>query len=802
MRKHLLISVMVLLIAALVFGLCACNKDVQDKQGEKEFNGGEYETATYTVTYNSNGGTTNNDWKTRVYNYGEKILKPTYTPVKTGYVFMYWSSANNGTEFDFGKSSIESDMTLYAVYQAAVVNHTYDLTAVLKKDGENYVAETGKYSYGFMVQGNTKVQTQYGNSSSALAIPYTNNPELVDGIQDRFCFWYYLKAGKPERFSTMATATSQSVTVLKAYNETYGIELYPMWLSTLPKVSVTFEDSLSDTVYGTVDVVYGGSIDKADGPLPEKTGYKFVSWTYVNPSDVEEEFFFVDTDTNATVASEMVKYDYFDENKVTVKANWRKEIVISSLSSYKAVYDKLRTENPTEEEQKEIDEILNAEIEITSIDFAGSKLEPLFDKDHVFKGTINGNNAGDKAVFSNGIFEGKESISVFGYVQGTIKNISIAASNTFSIAEGYADRIYIGTFATLLSTDKGLIYNCDAVLNINIEGAYKELVIGGIAADNKGNIKTTSAELNVTKLSAVKITLGGTAGASTGLIEGNSAAITVTDLAASGVLKMGGIVASNSGSVTKGTATVSAIKITAQNSVFFGGIAGENTAVVQQSSSSVTLGADTEKVTFGGTAVSPAYAGGLIGRNSGQLDNSYAVIDMHIAALNDKDTIIAGGMVGENKSASSASAKGEINFGYATGTIDISADSSKNITTYAAGIVGINTQNNITGIFCVVDITVDNVSQTNYVGYLEAKDDSSTSATRIYRASESKITKNGSVVAEAPDIVVITNEKDLAEGNFKTNSTGFIFGNTTNAMKFDDKIWEIVTDGVTYPTLK
>ncbi|MCQ2409081.1 MAG: InlB B-repeat-containing protein [Clostridia bacterium] len=806
MRKRLLISVMILLIAALIFGLCACNKNTEEKPGEKEFNGGEYETATYTVTYNAGGGTTNNDWKERVYNYGEKVLKPTYTPVKTGYVFLYWSVASNGTEFNFATSSVESDMTLYAVYQAAVVNHTYDLTAVLKKDGEIYSAETGQYTYGHMPQGNTKIQTQYGNSSSVLVVPYTDNPGLVNGIQDRFCFWYYLKAGKPERFSTMATATSTSVTVLKAYNETNGIELYPMWLSTLPKVSVTFMDSLSDDTYGTIDVVYGGSIDKSDGPLPEKAGYKFVSWTYTNTDEKEEEFFFADTDTNATVASEMVGFDYFDKNEVTVYANWRKEIVISSLSSYKAIYDKLRNENPTEDEQKEIDEILSAEIEITSIDFEGESLEALFDKDHVFKGTITGNNAGSKAVLSNGAFSGKESISVFGYVQGTVKNITVDASNTFSISTGYTDRIYIGAVATQLSSssssNKGLIYTCEATLNINIDGDYGELVIGGIVADNKGAVKESIATVNIVKLAASKISLGGIAGTSNASIEGNTVNITVTDLTASGVLKLGGIAASNSGSIIKGTATVNAAKIIAQSSVLFGGIAGENTSVIQQSSAVATLGTTDNKVTFGGTQAAPAYAGGLIGRNSGQLDNCFVTVDFHIFAGNDKDVLMTGGMVGENKSTSASSSAGEINFGYAVGTIDIKADSSKNITTYAAGIIGNNTQNNVSCLFCVVDIIADNEAGTNNVGYLEAQDKSTSSATRIYRASESVITKNGNVVSAAPDITVITNEKDLAEGNFKTNSTGFIFGTTSNAMKFDDKIWEIVTDGETYPTLK
>lgn len=80
----------------------------------------------YHVTFDTDGGS---EVKEQVLGYGEYAENPE-TPVKPGYTFVNWVTSQDeylAEIWDFSENKVENDVTLYAVWEPAVITVKYDL---------------------------------------------------------------------------------------------------------------------------------------------------------------------------------------------------------------------------------------------------------------------------------------------------------------------------------------------------------------------------------------------------------------------------------------------------------------------------------------------------------------------------------------------------------------------------------------------------------------------------------------------------------------------------------------------------
>lgn len=117
-----------------------------------------YPKATYTVTYDANGGSNAPSSQTKTY--GTTLKLSSTIPTRTGYTFQGWSTANDNTvEYRPGNNyTANSNITLYAVWKLNIYTVTFDCAE-------------GNIS-GNQIQ--TK-QVNHGSKIGTLPIPVRNN---------------------------------------------------------------------------------------------------------------------------------------------------------------------------------------------------------------------------------------------------------------------------------------------------------------------------------------------------------------------------------------------------------------------------------------------------------------------------------------------------------------------------------------------------------------------------------------------------------------------------------------------------
>lgn len=180
--------------------------------------------STYTVTFNSNGGSAVDS---QTITEGSLVTKPT-NPIKEGNIFSKWIKSDS-TEWDFDNDTVSDDTTLYAVW---TVNH-YDVT--------------------FDSNGGSVVSTQNIEHGQLVARP--TNP-----IKEGSSFVKWVKDDNTEWDFNNDTVTSE--TTLHAV---WNINVY----------SVTF-DSDGGSAVATQNIEHG---QKAAQPMnPIKENYKFSKW--------------------------------------------------------------------------------------------------------------------------------------------------------------------------------------------------------------------------------------------------------------------------------------------------------------------------------------------------------------------------------------------------------------------------------------------------------------------------------------------------------------------------------------------
>lgn len=742
--KKTLTTVCILLVALLLCTvLVACDNANNPDPDKKP----DYEKATYTVTFNTNSDFVLTDSVIKNVPSGSKISAPKDSngkliiPVKKGYTFKYWS-ADGVNEFNFSTDTIKKNTTITAVYTNNVYKHEPVINAKL-----NYIKNAdGTYSYEIentydgaslsAVELNpetTSIKSTYAGSVTEIACPTPKEG-------DTFRFWFYMQDGKPVQFTKWAADGASSVAMLSKYYFTKGLTLYAMYESTLPKMEVEYKDSLSELVYDTKEYSSNSQINEKDAYVATKPGYRFDKWYYtvVGDDDKATDYdfkFYTDKESGTIINSATGTTDFFTPSTLVLKAKWIKQITITSADEYKSkLYDVLRKENPTEDEQLAISQILEADIIIANdANFGGiGALEPLFDSEHVFKGTIDGGiydgngNLTGKSKLQNVSVSAQSHASVFGYVAGSIKNLDVENVNLTVVKDENGKFGIKSVLAPVATRNEGSITNVAVSGAIfNLESGMNTVYIGGIVGENKGfstksntgYISDCTSNVTINDATAKAFVIGGVTAetnASSALTR-NSAVVAVNNIStvddgisANGAtyFVLGGIAGRSGGTVTKSNASVTVENGTiSSGAASIGGIAGDGTGSVATSSANITVSA----------LVANANVGGLIGKNEGYVLNAYANVDFDLTAAGKNAILSVGGLIGNNFSSKTETGTsqtigiGAINKSYSDGEINVSVNDGALTTLFVGGIAGRNNKSKIGGVFTLVDITVDGV---------------------------------------------------------------------------------------------
>lgn len=841
-KNNIVIFALVLCLAALLaVSLVACDHNPSDNNGNNGTN--QYEKPTYTVTFKTNSDMVLTNPIVTDIEYGSTVSEPKDSngnriiPVKRGNRFLWWSK-DGSSAYDFTQPVTEN-FTLTAQYSPLEYVHTPELYDTLVYDAQSGTFKVERtreqndvgMSDAELNPDTTSLKSKFGTAENKLPCPAGSDST------GEFCFWYYLNdEGQPVQFSKWKAEGENTVFPLESYNFTSGLTLYPMFYDNLPVVTVKFADSLSGAVYAEKQYKFGDNIPSGAATANDKEGYEFDYWYYIVTSKdddgneiKEDKVFTFETSDEKTPTSPMdaaQAKDNFVPVELTVYAKWIRVIKIANVADYMAVYNELRTENPTDDEQKRIDQIYTAKINIVGeLDFGEQSLQPLFDSEHPFKGTIDGNIYGANnsvigtAKIKGGYFGNRTDGSVFGYNEGIIKNI-VFENVRFDFENMQADTVYVGT---VTSFNGGTIDGCAVVYTGQLSIEYDNAVVyGGITARNNGkssaNALLRQCTVNVAggfTAECKSLVFGGLAG------EGNAAAsitkctvisynvnavlCSENGAEASGRLVMGGMVGINAGQIRLSTVqSFNVVDAVSLGEFIFGGVAGINTSNLRVVNATVKLGSASNAVKARGSLSNVVAVGGLIGKNEGYILNCYVNAELYVEIVSVAQTggiVTVGGLVGNNfsdkKDTSSSTESGvcAINYCYSVGEISVKvADGAQKVAVYAGGIAGRNTHKKLGSLFSVMNITVSNAGAKSYVGRIVGKmlNDVATNG-NIFFIQEANINVTGE--AETQDLGTVTEEANFRDGKWVTGADG---GNSV--IRFSGTTWEVV-DGQ-YPTFK
>ena len=251
----------------------------------------KYEINKYTVTYINEGVKYIDDQQI---NYKEKAVKPEPNPSKIGYTFKYWSTKENGEEYNFS-AEVTENITLYAVYEI----NTYTVT---------YINEGSEYH---------KEELTYGSKHEKIEDPFKTGYTFIG--------WYNENEEKVEYPITVTkNITLHSKYEINKYTVTYINE------------GVKYIDDQQ--------INYKEKAVKPE-PNPSKIGYTFKYWSL---KENGEEYNF-----NEEVTENITLYAVYNINKYTVTfKNYDGSTLQEETLEYGAL-PKYKGEEPTRETTKE-----------------------------------------------------------------------------------------------------------------------------------------------------------------------------------------------------------------------------------------------------------------------------------------------------------------------------------------------------------------------------------------------------------------------------------------------------------------
>ena len=231
----------------------------------------EVEVAEYTITFNTDGGSSVSSVKVKD---GEKVAKPSTNPTKEGYTFKHWSTTKGGSEYDFS-TAVSGNLTLYAVWE------------------ENAPEPVTTYTVTFVTgEGGSPVQNQTVNAGAKATKPTTNPTK--NGYT--FKHWSTTENGSEYDFNT---AVNKNLTLYAVWEENSDVP-------PANTVTVTFvvPDEASSLPPDDQEISSG---EKATKPAdPEMGGYTFKHWSTTENGEAY--------DFNTPVTTNLTLYAVFEKN--------------------------------------------------------------------------------------------------------------------------------------------------------------------------------------------------------------------------------------------------------------------------------------------------------------------------------------------------------------------------------------------------------------------------------------------------------------------------------------------------------
>ncbi len=481
-----------------------------------------------------------------------------------------------------------------------------------------------------------------------------------------------------------------------------AITIYAMWHSHLDDVTLTY-----DANGGNVTSATGATVKIRDGvekPLsdPEKAGYAFKYWYYLDDLDHEVEFDFLDkaieNDTYTQVTKDM-----------TVYAKWVRAITISNKDDL----DTIRTTIAAGGDEAK--EYANAKYTLAD-NITVENFQPLFTSATHFAGELDG---GEHTITING-FEFSDTMSFLGYNDGKVKNLNFVITLNATYPDG--NSITKSNIGAVASFNTGDIINVSSTVSGSV--SLKDITFGGIVANNAGGELTdVTSHVSFTTFEGLKVSFGGIVGNSTsGPIINAQAEITVKYNSEQALkatsLYVGGIVGQTTGgTISKANVKAFDVNFGASQTAYAGAIAGATQGVkVDQSLivSSIVCG-----------SANTVYAGGAIGSNGGTLSNCEVDdADVNVTAIG---SAYAGGIVGSN-----ANGTGTAKVVYAlitSGSVTVTTESGK---VFAGGIAGMAENSILSYSYANATVSAYAPATNEGIGNIVGKYSASVSITNVY----------------------------------------------------------------------
>ncbi len=714
MKKNALILITVLLL--LVALLVACNDGNVTTPDDVTPSTPSYpDPVTFTVTFDSNGGTSVSNQNLVGVEYGQTISKPSVTPTKRGYNFVEWI-LSDGTAVNFDTYVVTGNVTIKASWKEKSFTNVGYLTDEKLKDNISGIGDqTVAQYYGDKVdlKGDddkslvsvsdgvrvVPLSTTYqdASTSSRLTLPVPT----TTADDDYFVYWYCYDGDEIVQLTKRLEkgSTVKTVELAAAYNYDEAVDIYAMWHSSQKDVIVSYKEGTTD---GSANLITSGTIVKDGDYLtapdtPTRSGYRFNKWNYysvkngeyvlVNDEKVVNTMsFYVDASNKGVQIFHSAAINGIFE----LTATWTKDIVVNSTEDFTAI-------DGTDSETQSAFITLNADINL------GEWTAP-FDENNVYTGLFDGK--GHKVTFTS---TDKASSSLLGYVNGTISNLVVDAT-VMANSQDLSGDVYAATVAV---NGKGTITDVNANLAVIIVANDCTVTIGGIVAVNSANISRCSSVVASAHADGKIVTFGGIAGENKGIIitskvqNGSDRAINAA-INASGSAYVGSLVGKFlSGSMEEcivGNALITVqTKGSAQSVAYVGGVVGRmsNCPVSEIHVDNVTVSATSDGIAYAGgifgysnsilthvnvnqatviaDAVTTAYAGAVAGVNTNDGNNNasirYAIVKQaEVYAYSDDGTVYAGGIVGDNYAANTSGTGGLIGYCYASVTVDANAN--------------------------------------------------------------------------------------------------------------------------------
>ncbi len=413
------------------------------------------------------------------------------------------------------------------------------------------------------------------------------------------------------------------------------------------------------------------------------------------------------------------------------------------------------------------------------IDLSGIDWEPIGSRDFPFFGTFDGN---EKTISNlkmwyetqTGESAQREYTGLFGYTKGNIKNLNLSTVSDGLYGYSTTGRVYSGILAA---------YNDGNITNCNIAGSTKAhsdisyAYGGGVCGYNGGTISNTTASVDLLVLANTSweyiywdAYAGGIAGASTGIITNCTATANMTCESRFATSCAGGLVGDNRGGIITGCTSSGNVDSLCRFAVkmsyaYAGGLVGANTGSIKNSSSSATTEGSTEADADLCREIN-VDVGGLVGYNGGEIDGCSAsgsvrgrlihipISDSHVGGLVGYNSGTVRNSFAEGGVSETSSYAGGVcgyNFGgtiekcYATiGKIAIAGEDGR--TKYAGGVVGVNENGTVAYSYAMMMITANPLTNV-YAGGIAGNNKNGNIESCYYRGSALRANSMGGIAA-------------------------------------------------------